>query len=213
MKVTCRLCRASDTRLFANVEGRDYWRCSRCQLTFLDQGQLPDRDQEKAQYDLHQNDPGDAGYRRFLDQVAAPLTEQLPAGANGLDYGCGPGPALAHLMRERGFAMALYDPLYHPEADVLTRQYDFVTCTEVIEHLHWPHREWTRFAQLVRPGGWLGLMTRWLTDDAHFPRWHYRRDPTHVCFWKPETFAWLARRDGWRVVYAENPAVILQRLD
>ena len=36
-------------------------------------------------------------------------------------------------------------------------------------------------------------LTRFLTDDGHFPRWHYRRDPTHVCFWQPATFQWLAR--------------------
>lgn len=208
----CRLCGHPDPTPFASVEGRDYLRCPRCRLTFLSAAQLPDRDAEKTQYDLHENDPDDAGYRRFLDQIADPLSRHLKAGARGLDFGCGPGPALARMLGERGFPTAVYDPIYADDDSVLNTRYDFVTCTEVLEHLHWPAREWRRFAELVPAGGWLGLMTRWLTDDEHFPRWHYRRDPTHVCFWKPETFRWLARWDGWEPVLMENPVTLMRRL-
>ena len=63
----------------------------------------------------------------------------------------------------------------------------------------------------MKPGGWLGVMTRFLTDDGHFPRWHYRRDPTHVCFWQPATFQWLAREQGWELVMANNPVALLRR--
>ncbi|MGB1203302.1 MAG: class I SAM-dependent methyltransferase [Alloalcanivorax venustensis] len=178
----CRLCGQPNAELFASVEGRRYLRCPRCHLTFLGVTQLPDRADEKAQYDLHRNEPDDPGYRRFLDQLGAPLCERLGAGDRGLDFGCGPGPALARMLEERGHPMQIYDPIYAPDPAVLDQQYDFVTCTEVLEHLHWPEREWRRFAALVKPGGWLGVMTRFLTDDGHFPRWHYRRDPTHVCF-------------------------------
>lgn len=208
---SCRLCGAGDCLPFATVDERHYWRCPRCRLTFLCHRQLPGPAEEKAQYDLHDNNPDDPGYRGFLDQLAAPLVHRLPDGAEGLDFGCGPGPALARLLEERGHPTAVYDPLYANDPTVLERRYDFVTCTEVLEHLHWPGREWQRFAALVRPGGWLGLMTRWLTDDDRFPRWHYRRDPTHVCFWKPETFHWLARRDGWQPVWLSNPVVLLRR--
>ncbi|HAB05281.1 MAG TPA: 2-polyprenyl-3-methyl-5-hydroxy-6-metoxy-1,4-benzoquinol methylase, partial [Alcanivorax sp.] len=51
------------------MEGRRYLRCPRCHLTFLGVSQLPDRADEKAQYDLHRNEPDDPGYRRFLDQL------------------------------------------------------------------------------------------------------------------------------------------------
>lgn len=207
----CRLCDHPAPEPFATVEGRYYLRCPRCQLTALSAAQLPDLAIEKAQYDLHENDPGDPGYRHFLDQLATPLGRYLPDGAEGLDFGCGPGPALAGLLAERGFPCAVYDPLYATDDSVLKRRYDFVTCTEVLEHLHWPGRDWQRLGELVRPGGWLALMTRWLTDDNHFPRWHYRRDPTHVCFWKPETFRWLGDRDGWEPILMDNPVVLLRR--
>ncbi|MBA4731810.1 MAG: 2-polyprenyl-3-methyl-5-hydroxy-6-metoxy-1,4-benzoquinol methylase, partial [Alcanivorax sp.] len=98
----CRLCGRPGAELFASVEGRRYLRCPRCHLTFLGVTQLPARADEKAQYDLHRNEPDDPGYRRFLDQLGAPLCERLSAGARGLDFGCGPGPALARMLEERG---------------------------------------------------------------------------------------------------------------
>ncbi|MEP4371870.1 MAG: class I SAM-dependent methyltransferase, partial [Alloalcanivorax venustensis] len=153
----CRLCGRPGAELFASVEGRRYLRCPRCHLTFLGVTQLPDRADEKAQYDLHRNEPDDPGYRRFLDQLGAPLCERLSAGDRGLDFGCGPGPALARMLEERGHPMRVYDPIYAPDPAALDQQYDFVTCTEVLEHLHWPEREWRRFAELVKPGGWLGV--------------------------------------------------------
>ena len=206
----CTLCE-SPARPFARVDRRDYFRCETCRLTFEDPARLPDADTEKAQYDLHDNNPADPGYRGFLAQLADPLCERLKPGDGGLDFGCGPGPALAQMLEERGFSCQTYDPIYAPNRGQLDSQYDFVTCTEVVEHLHHPAREWQQFARLVKPGGWLGIMTRWLIDDDAFPNWHYRRDPTHVCFWQPETFTWLARQQGWEVTLTGNPVVLMQK--
>lgn len=208
----CCLCGDSGVAPFASVEGREYLRCRRCRLTFLSRAQLPARDEEKRQYDLHENDPHDPGYRRFLSQLTTPLVARLDAGVEGLDFGCGPGPALALMLEQAGFPMRTWDPIYAADDDALTRSYDFVTSTEVFEHLHQPAREWARLQSLVAPGGWLAVMTRFLIDDRHFPRWHYRRDPTHVCFWQPRTFQWLARRDGWRVEHIRNPVVLMRRV-
>jgi len=33
---------------------------------------------------------------------------------HGLDYGCGPGPTLSVMLREKGFKMADYDPFFKP---------------------------------------------------------------------------------------------------
>lgn len=194
---TCPVCRAADPRPFQSVRGRDYWRCDRCAASFLDPRQLPDPAEEQAHYRLHQNDPGDPAYRRFLARLADPLMERLPAGARGLDYGCGPGPALAAMLTEAGHDMALYDPLFRPDPAPLSRSYDFVTCTETAEHFHAPAEEFDRLFALVRPGGWLGVMTCFQTDDARFAGWHYRADPTHVVFYRAATLRHLARARGW----------------
>lgn len=196
MSLPCPVCRSIDTRHFERIDQRSYWRCERCQVTYLDPAQHPELAQEKAEYDRHENDPKDPGYRRFLSRLARPLMARLKPGSSGLDYGCGPGPALAQMLEEAGFAMSLHDPIYAPDEKVLGRQYDFITCTEVVEHFHRPADEFKRLFSLLKPGGWLGLMTRFQTDDARFAGWHYRRDPTHVVFYRPATFHWLAEEYG-----------------
>ena len=197
MPQPCPLCHAFTLTPFAEVRGRRYLRCGSCAVTVLDPAQLPTPEEERAEYGLHRNDPGDPGYRRFLAQATDPLLERLPPGAEGLDFGCGPGPAIAAMLGERGFAVRNYDPLFHPDADALVRRYDFVTCTEVAEHFHHPAAGFAQLDALLRPGGWLALMTGVLRDDAAFAGWPYIREVSHVTFYRTETLAWIAGRFGW----------------
>ncbi|MBK1850320.1 class I SAM-dependent methyltransferase [Marinobacter sp. 1-4A] len=154
-------------------------------------------EEERVVYDLHNNDPGDSGYRAFLEKLAVPMIERIPSGAVGLDFGCGPGPALAEILRESAMDVALYDPFFYPEPSVLDQQYDFITCTEVVEHLHHPAKVFTQLDGLLKPGGWLGIMTCFQTCDERFDNWHYRRDPTHVVFYREATLRLIAKRMGW----------------
>jgi 2-polyprenyl-3-methyl-5-hydroxy-6-metoxy-1,4-benzoquinol methylase len=184
---------------FLTADGRDYRRCGSCALTFVPAEQHADAARERARYETHRNSPADAGYRAFLDRLLAPLAAALPRGAEGLDFGCGPGPAASAMMRERGFRMTDYDPFFAPDASALARSYDFVVCTEVLEHLRAPGRTLARVDALLRPGGLLGAMTGVLEDDAAFAGWWYRKDFTHVAFFRNETLEWIARRFGWRL--------------
>jgi len=195
--IPCPVCRATGTRAFASVDGRDYLRCETCGATFLQPDQRPTAAEEIAHYTHHRNAVGDPGYRRFLARLADPLLAELPTGSRGLDYGCGPGPALAAMLEEKGHNVALYDPIFEPNQHVLEETYDFITCSEVVEHLHAPADEFDRIGRLLRPGGWLAVMTSFQTDDARFARWHYRRDPTHVVFYREETLRLIAERRGW----------------
>lgn len=208
----CLLCGTAHVPPFARLGDRDYFRCPHCQLTFLHPLQMPDLATEKAQYDLHENNPDDPGYRAFLRRVANPLVERLAPGSFGLDFGCGPGPALAAMLGERGFVMEIYDPIYFQDESVLENRYDFITCTEVVEHFHHPTQDLARMLSLLKPGGWLAIMTSWLTDDIDFARWHYPRDPTHVCFFRPETFTWLAQQHYCTLVLEDDNVVLLQKM-
>lgn len=194
-----------------SIDGRDYWRCARCEARFLDPRQHPLPHEEHAHYLLHENDPDDPGYRRFLARLATPLLERLRPESSGLDYGCGPGPALAAMLRERGHRMALYDPFFHPDPAPLAQQYDFVTCTETAEHFHHAAGEFDRLTSLVNPGGWLAIMTCFQTDDAAFANWHYRRDPTHVVFYRAETLRTLAAIRGWSCEVPVKDVALMQR--
>ncbi|MDT8428194.1 MAG: class I SAM-dependent methyltransferase [Pseudomonadales bacterium] len=221
----CPVCESPAIRRFAQLETRDYWRCETCVATFVDTAQLPDIQLERAQYALHQNDPDDTAYRAFLGRLATPLLQRLQGlqafqplqtsrsqqGLYGLDYGCGPGPALAAMLREAGHTMAVYDPLFYDDRSVLTGPYDFITCTEVAEHFHQPAQEFARLDRLLAPGGWLAVMTGFTPDDADFARWHYRLDPTHVVFYREATFNVLAQRYGWRCEIPCANVALLQK--
>ena len=195
--VSCPLCRKLAAEHFLTVDRRDYWRCQHCALRFLDRHQLPARQKEFEHYLNHDNGLEDVGYRRFLWKLAGPLLERLDPGLQGLDYGCGPGPALATMLREAGHEMALYDPFFRPDPAPLRQTYDFITCTEAAEHFHDPAREFDHLNRLLRPGGWLAVMTCFQNDDAAFAQWHYRRDPTHVVFYRETTLRKIAALQGW----------------
>jgi len=115
------------------------------------------------------------------------------------------------MMREAGFDMALYDPFFHPATSALEQQYDFITCTEVVEHLYRPAEVFRQLDSLLRPGGWLGIMTCFQTDDDRFDQWHYRRDPTHVVFYREQTFAWLAGHYGWQYEVPRKDVVLFRK--
>jgi hypothetical protein len=191
-QLVCRLCGTGRAALFWQDRRRDYYRCRCCSLVFVPPRQLPSPAAEKAEYDLHRNTPDDPGYRRFLGRLCEPLQARLAPGSHGLDFGCGPGPALPVMLAEAGHKVAVFDGFYAPDSSVLQRRYDFVTATEVVEHLHHPGTELRRLWSLLRRGGVLGLMTKLVLDREAFTRWHYKNDPTHVCFFSRETFAWLA---------------------
>ena len=160
---------------------------------------------------MHDNDPGDSGYRKFLSRLWDVLKPRLPEQASGLDFGCGPGPALGHMMREDGFEVSLYDPHFFPDGSLLTRKYDFITCTETVEHLRTPLKEFELIDSLLVPGGQVGIMTGMMDDRAEFASWYYQRDPTHIAFYSTITMLWVGRRMGWSVEFpAPNVTIFLK---
>jgi SAM-dependent methyltransferase len=163
------------------------------------------------EYSLHRNAVDDPGYRGFLRRLADPLCEVLPESCSGLDYGCGPGPALAAMLVERGHRMAVYDPLFVPHAEVLQARYDFVTCSEVAEHFVDPRAEFQRLRELLRPGGTLAVMTQWRRDEAPFAQWRYVHDPTHVCFYRERSFSWIASWLGMELRIPSPNIALLRR--
>lgn len=207
----CPLCHNHSIDAYFTDSRRTYLQCQRCALVFVDPSQRLDAKAEKAQYDLHNNDPLDQGYRRFLERIAQPLNERLESNSQGLDFGCGPGPTLSLMLEERGHSVNLYDYYYYPEHSVLEQQYDFITATEVIEHLYHPDQIWQQWLNLVKPGGWIGLMTKMVIDVEAFAGWHYKNDITHVIFFSRETFRYLAERDQLKLEFIGKDVILLRK--
>ncbi|MGF1683024.1 class I SAM-dependent methyltransferase [Photobacterium minamisatsumaniensis] len=208
----CPLCHCEVAEIFHQDKRREYFRCGECALIFADPNALLMPIEEKTVYEQHQNNPADEGYRRFLNRVAAPLMAHFGSTPlQGLDFGCGPGPTLSVMFEEAGHQMAVYDPYFANNPEVLARQYDFVTCTEAIEHFYTPAKEWGLLLSIIKPGGWLGVMTKLATNADAFGQWYYKNDPTHVSFFSRETFQYLARRDSLDVEFVGNDVILLRK--
>ncbi|MEJ1336149.1 MAG: class I SAM-dependent methyltransferase [Candidatus Sedimenticola sp. (ex Thyasira tokunagai)] len=168
--------------------------------------------EEKAVYDLHENSAFDSGYRRFLNRLFIPLSQCLVPHSNGLDFGSGPEPTLSLMFEEVGHSMEIYDPFYAPEIKPLQLNYDFITATEVVEHLHHPRRELDRLWSRLKPNGLLGIMTKRVINRESFSSWHYKNDPTHVCFFSLETFQWYAEHWRAELTVPEKDVVLFKKV-
>ncbi len=209
--IRCPLCGEADCRPFHRDAVRPYLRCGCCALVFVPASHHVDRAAERARYDHHRNNPDDAGYVAFLSRLAAPLVRLLPPGAAGLDFGCGPAPVLADMLSSGGRPTAVYDPIYFPDESVWLSRYDFVTATEVFEHLRDPAVELRRLLGILRPHGLLAIMTGFVPEDPRaLADWHYLRDATHVAFYSEATFTFIAERWRASIALMERDVVILR---
>jgi SAM-dependent methyltransferase len=207
----CPLCGAEHPRSFATDRTRTYLRCGACELVFVPREQHPSAADELARYELHRNSPHDAGYRAHLARLFEPLNARLRPVSRGLDFGCGPGPTLSVLFEEAGHRVALYDIFYAPDAAALARTYDFVTASEVVEHLRRPAETLDLVWSLVAPGGLLGVMTNPLGEPDGFADWWYKDDVTHLCFYATRTFAYLAGRWGASMERAARDVILYRK--
>lgn len=191
----CILCEGEQTRIFFTEPkaGKHYYHCAICDLRFLDPTQRFNEGDEKARYQTHQNHVDDPRYQDFQRPIIA-LIENLGPNLEVLDFGCGEGPVIQHLLEPSGYKVDLYDIYFYPDTAVLRSKYDFVAAVEVVEHFYDPAREFTLLRSLLKPGGHLGLMTEQCSENTDFNTWHYRRDPTHVAFYSEVTLRWIGQR-------------------
>lgn len=189
----CPLCHTQKPALYARHK-RAYHLCTECSLLFVSPDEYLDEEAEKQRYDLHTNSPDDPGYKNYLKKVSDPLCERLNKGASGLDFGSGPGPTLSKLLQERGHAMRIYDHFYAKDESVLKQKYDFITATEVVEHLYDPHSVLDQLWEMLKAEGLLVFLTQLYPAREAFDAWYYKNDPTHVCFYSLPTMGWLASK-------------------
>ena len=109
------------------------------------------------------------------------LRPRLRKNAVGLDYGCGPGPALACMIHEDGFAVEKYDLYFFQDRAPLQRQLR-------LHHLYGDRRAsppkpmevLSLLASMLEESGQIGVMTGILDDRSGFGDWYYQTRPdTH----------------------------------
>lgn len=207
----CPLCQSENTDFYHQDNKRRYFQCCQCDLVFVSPEDRPDPVREKREYDLHENHADDPGYQRFLNRLAVPLMAKTDPGSFGLDFGCGPTPLLAELLADAGMNMSVYDAFYFSDKACLSQRFDFITCTEAIEHFHNPISEWRLLHEMLKPGGVMAIMTKRVISKERFCNWHYKNDITHVSFFSEKTFTWLASQYGYDLEIVSPDIVFLHK--
>ncbi len=212
--VSCPLC-SSDNNKIVYEEMRNFKRtflkCNECSFVFVNPQHLLEPNIEKSRYEMHRNDIRDDGYVAFLNQLIVPMLKLVSKEHTGLDYGCGPYPMMAEIMREQNCSVAVYDPFFANDKSVLEKQYDYLTCCEVVEHFHNPQQEFEKLLSLVKEDGLIGIRTCILYDHINFQGWHYKEDETHVSYYTPGSIEWIEWRFGLVKVIEEKNVIIWRK--
>lgn len=208
---TCKVCKNSNLKIFLKSGKLIYWECKVCGSKFLDPKNYISNSDEKKHYLKHDNSITDQNYKNFLLKLFEPFKDKISTSDIGLDYGCGFAPALANIFKSYDFKVELYDPFFFPNKDVLLKKYKFITCSEVVEHFFNPYDEFDKIDNLLDNNSWFGVMTTFLPKDDLFENWYYRRDPTHVVFYKKQTFQLIGFQRNWQVFFPSENIVLFHK--
>ncbi|QPJ63958.1 MAG: class I SAM-dependent methyltransferase [Candidatus Nitrohelix vancouverensis] len=215
--MNCPLCLSSQTALFLEGDQREYQACSVCALIFVPSSHHLPLDEERARYLEHENSLDNPGYVNMFQKKIDLLQLHCPNITRILDYGCGYEPVLKALLKRAGFQAEGFDPYFFQEWDKNAR-YDLVISTETVEHFSQPGKELQTMLSALAPRGYLALMTRFYPsrDREHdrdaFSDWYYKRDPTHVAFYGPATFDWIADALALKIIHTNDfDFIIMQK--
>ena len=190
----------------------EYHKCEGCLGAFLlPQYHLTDED-EKRRYETHNNDVLDPGYQGFVQPLVDAVTDSFSKEHKGLDFGCGEGPVISYLLKEKGYHLGLYDPYFHADPSVFSRKYDYIILSEVMEHFKHPEKEFKLLFSLLNPGGKIFCLTELLTGEIDFPRWHYKNDETHLFFYHERSIRYIAERFGDSTYLIDGRLIVLDHL-
>ncbi len=209
--MNCPLCESNNFLEYDIIKSRVYNLCSACGLLYLDKRFHLNSEEEKKRYDQHINDPNDERYRKFLSRIFTPLNNLLRPCSYGLDFGSGPGPTLSKMFEERKHRVEIYDKFYADDKSVFNNLYDFITSTEVIEHLFNPKNEIEMLLTRLKSNGHIAFMTKFFSKEIEFKTWYYKDDPTHVCFYSENSFRWIAKRYKLDIEVLKDDVVIYKK--
>ncbi len=194
--MNCKLCRSKALPYFTGRFG-EYHECTGCRAVFLSPENHLNAAEEKTRYETHNNDVEDPGYQSFVRPIVDLVLSTIPNTAKGLDYGCGIGPVISHILGKEGYSIDLYDPIFNNNKSVFTKRYDYIVCCEVFEHFKHPAREFAKLQQMLLPRGKIIGMTLLLGDKEDFETWGYKEDPTHIFFYRQSTIAFIEKQLGF----------------
>lgn len=193
----CTLCGSANTDLFFFQKKfkRNFFQCGECDLVFAQRDTLLELNEEKKRYSSHNNHIRSEGYEFFLRRLIDPIEKFVTKNSKGLDFGEGPYPMMQEIMKDDGYLNVIgFDIHFNNDIKALESRYDFVMCSEVIEHIYDLRSSWELILGLLEPGGYLAISTGLRYETLNFEKWHYIQDETHINFLSPSTLEWLKEK-------------------
>lgn len=192
----CLLCNFK-TKLFYEDKNKKYFKCENCFSIMLDPFNYLTSKEEKERYKTHNNDINDISYQKFVSPIVESVKENYDVNHIGLDYGSGTGPVITSLLEKEGYDVKLYDPFFHRYPENLCKKYDYIICSEVVEHFHHPYDEFNSLNEMLNPKGIIFCMTSTYDENIDFKNWYYKNDPTHVFFYHKKALEWIKKKFGF----------------
>lgn len=190
ISLNCLLCK-SETKLFYQDKDKRYYKCSNCSSVMLDPNDYLSSEEEQKRYENHNNDIHDIRYQNFVEPIVKSVEENYTQKNLGLDFGAGTGPVITSLLEKEGYKVNLYDPFFHNLPENLNEKYDYIICSEVMEHFHYPYKEFKKLSDMLNPQGSIICMTSLYDETIDFDSWYYKNDDTHVFFYHQNALEWI----------------------
>ncbi|MCF8217836.1 MAG: class I SAM-dependent methyltransferase [Bacteroidales bacterium] len=203
------LCPLCDTPLESRAD-KYYFICSTCGAYVRDKKYHVTNEREKQRYLEHNNDIHDEAYQNFTSPITNTILQKFTAGHSGLDYGCGTSPVITKNLRENGYNVKLYDPYFYPDKDNLENNYDYIFSCEVFEHFNDPKSEINKLISILKPEGYLIIMTHLYNEKIPFAKWYYRNDDTHVFIYTLKTIKYIEKTFDLRVEKVDKKLIIFK---
>lgn len=205
----CNLCKSTSVTIF-NTKNNNYYKCANCLAIYMDSESFVSKDKEIERYKEHNNNVNDLGYQKFVNPIVNKVLSNYKNTHKGLDFGCGTGPVVTKLLRDKAYNITTYDPFFDNNIKALKTTYDYIVCCEVIEHFHNPLQEFQLLKSLLNSKGKLFCMTDVYNETIVFDNWYYRNDQTHVIFYQQKTLEWLAKHLNFSKVTVEKRLIIFE---
>lgn len=203
--VNCLVCEMETESLYHSKFDMLYFQCKKCGFIFKDRHKILPSSDEFACYEGHENSIEDPRYVAFFLKFLTKAVFPFFNGGEALDFGSGPEPVLAQILRKYfRIKVDIYDKYYAPYPVFEEKEYDMILCTEVAEHLDDPQHYFALFSKHLKKEGMLSIMTLIKQQEQDFLSWHYMRETTHISFYTKESLEYLAEKNGLAIVYTDN---------
>lgn len=214
--ISCKICFHNIDTIIDAQPGEKYNYCKKCSFIFINEEKYLPAKEEKKIYLFHNNTSDNEGYvhmfKEFIQKSILPYQNRIKT---ALDFGCGHGPILASLLKEKGFEVDIYDIYFAPEKIYENKKYDLITTTEVVEHLKNPLATINHLKAHLNKNGILAIMTLFHPEnEENFKNWWYKNDVTHIAFYSPNTLRCIAKILDLKVLMIDDKNIcVLEKFD